>query len=66
MPHPRDGDAACLCQNSPEPEVKDAETQEHVDTSLSEGFVHGRYHFVQRPCTVTQSVHAFLPEWQVS
>lgn len=60
-PHPRDGNGACLRQkNSPEPEVNDAETQEHVDAPLSGGSVHGRSHFVQRPCTVTQSAHAFL------
>lgn len=46
-------------ENSPKSEVDDAETQEHVETPLSEGFVHDRYHFVQRPCTVTYSGHAF-------
>lgn len=40
-------------RNSPKSEVYDAKTQEYVETPLSEGFVHDRYHFVQRPCTVT-------------
>lgn len=40
-------------KNSPKFEVYDAKTQEHVETPLSEGSVHDRYHFVQRPCTVT-------------